>query len=126
MPKFIFVFALLIIAFSASAQVIAFDTTHIDYGKIERNSDGKRVFGFTNTGTKPLIIEAVIAGCSCSVAAYSNEPILPNERGEITVTYDTKRIGSFSKQFTVRSNAENADKFGEHQLKIKGEVLKSE
>lgn len=126
MSKFIFAFALLIIAYSASAQAIIFDADLIDYGKIEQNSNGTRVFTFTNTGTKPLIIENVIAGCSCSIASYSDKPILPNERGEIAVTYDTKRMGKFTKQFTVRTNAENADKFGEYLLKITGEVSKSE
>jgi hypothetical protein len=125
MSKFIFAFALLIIAYSASAQAIIFDADLIDYGKIERNSDGQRVFTFTNTGTKPLIIENVIAGCSCSIASYSDKPILPNERGEITVTYDTKRTGRFTKRFTMRSNAENANKFGEYHLTITGEVLKA-
>ena len=30
---------------------------------------------------------------------------MPNEKGEITVKYDTKRIGKFSKNITITSNA---------------------
>ena len=43
-------------------------------------------------------------------------PIMPGEKGEIKVSYDTKRIGGFSKQITILSNAITAKKI----VKIKG------
>ena len=36
--------------------VIEFESKVVDYGVIEHNSDGKREFVFTNTGSDPLII----------------------------------------------------------------------
>jgi hypothetical protein len=47
---------LLLGAFAFSnAQTITFDKTTIDYGTVKANSDGNKVFTFTNTGDKPLI-----------------------------------------------------------------------
>ena len=38
---------------------IEFKTDTIDYGTVEKGSDGVRVFVFTNTGNAPLIISDV-------------------------------------------------------------------
>ncbi len=45
---------------------------------------------------------------------------MPGEKGEIKVSYDTKRIGGFSKAITIFSNAKNNRKV----IKIKGYVNK--
>ena len=93
----------------------------IDYGQIGQNDDGERVFSFTNTGKAPLIISNVKTSCGCTVPTYPKTAILPGDTGEIAVSYDTKRIGVFSKTITVFSNADEPTK----TLKIKGEVLKN-
>ena len=38
---------------------IEFESETIDYGVIEKGSDGVRVFKFKNTGDAPLIVSAV-------------------------------------------------------------------
>jgi hypothetical protein len=128
MPKFIFAFALLIIAFAAQAQVIAFDTTHIDYGYLPQyTKDNKRIFKFTNIGTQPLVIESVQTSCGCLVATYPQHPILPNESGEIIAKYDTNRTGLFVKYITVSSNATNfinLEEAGRARLKVTGDIFK--
>ena len=98
---------------------IDFETETIDYGTIKKNSDGLRVFSFTNTGNAPLIISKVKTSCGCTVPTYSKEAILPGEVGEINIKYDTKRMGSFTKTITVYSNADQAIK----TLKIKGTIV---
>ena len=45
---------------------------------------------------------------------------MPGEKGEIKVSYDTKRLGGFSKVITIFSNAKNPRK----TIKIKGYVQK--
>jgi hypothetical protein len=119
--SFCFVFA----AFVAEAQTLTLDTTVVDYGKIAVNADGHRLLNFRNTGSEPLIIESIRGGCSCSIADWPKEPILPNASGTIKVLYDTKRLGRFTKPFVIRSNADNGNKFGEHLFTIKGEVSKT-
>jgi hypothetical protein len=45
---------------------------------------------------------------------------MPGEKGQIEVSYDTKRVGGFSKAITIFSNARTARKM----IKIKGYVVK--
>ena len=97
-----------------------FEFETIDYGKIKQGSNGVRVFEFTNTGKSPLLITRVISSCGCTVPKKPEQPILPGEKGSIEVSYDTKRLGGFSKMITIFSNAKAPRK----QIKIKGYVDK--
>lgn len=98
---------------------IEFKTDVIDYGTIEKGADGVRVFEFTNTGTAPLIISKVSSTCGCTVPKKPNGPILPGDKGEIEVKYDTQRVNPIRKTITVLSNADTPTV----ALKIKGEVI---
>lgn len=113
-------FAILFISISFNAQEFKFEEETIDYGKIEKASNGERTFVFTNTGDQPLIIEKIKSSCGCTVPKKPSEPVMPGEKGEIKVSYDTKRVGGFSKSITITSNAKNAVKV----IKIKGFVNK--
>jgi len=108
------------ISFSTSAQEFKFEKETIDYGKISKGGNGERVFIFTNTGTQPLIIKNIQSSCGCTVPKKPEKPIMPGEKGEIKVSYDTKRVGGFSKAITIFSNAKNVRKV----IKIKGIVNK--
>ena len=104
----------------ADGPAFEFEQETIDYGKIEKGSNGERVFVFTNIGTAPLIIENVKGSCGCTVPTKPENPILPGEKGEIKVKYDTNRTGGFSKTVTITSNAVEARKV----VRIKGLVEK--
>lgn len=101
-----------------SAAKIEFKEETVDYGEIEKGSDGVRVFEFTNTGNSPLIISDVRSSCGCTIPKKPEDPIMPGKTGEIQVKYDTNRVGPIRKAITVTSNAETPTKI----LKIKGEV----
>ena len=103
---------------SINSQEFKFDQETIDYGKIIKGSEGERTFVFTNVGDAPLIIQSIKSSCGCTVPKKPENPIMPGEKGEIKVSYDTKRIGGFSKQITILSNAITARKI----IKIKGLV----
>ena len=110
-----------LLAYTVSAQETAkieFKAETVDYGTIDKGSDGVRIFEFTNTGSAPLIISKVSSSCGCTIPKKPEEPILPGESGEIQVKYDTNRVGPIRKAITVISNAETPTKV----LKIKGEV----
>lgn len=92
----------------------------INYGKIEKNANGNRVFEFTNVGESPLIIKEIKTSCDCAIPKKPNKPIMPGEKGTIEVSYDTSKIGGFSKQITIFSNAKQQIK----RLRIKGFVVK--
>jgi hypothetical protein len=98
---------------------MTFETTEIDYGAINQNANGERLFSFKNTGDAPIVITQVRSSCGCTVPSYSKEPILPGETSEITVKYATNRVGVFKKTITVMSNAKEPQK----TLYIKGNVL---
>ncbi|RAJ22343.1 uncharacterized protein DUF1573 [Gelidibacter algens] len=100
---------------------IEFKTDVIDYGTIEKGADGVRVFEFTNTGNAPLIISKVSSTCGCTVPKKPEGPILPGQKGEIQVKYDTQRVNPIRKTITVLSNAETPTV----ALKIKGDVIDS-
>ena len=97
---------------------IEFKSETVDYGEIERGSDGVRVFEFTNTGNAPLVISKVSSSCGCTIPKKPEAPIQPGETGEIQVKYDTNRVGPIRKAVTVISNADTPTKI----LKIKGTV----
>ena len=100
---------------------IEFKTDTIDYGTVEKGSDGVRVFVFTNTGNAPLIISDVKSTCGCTVPKKPEGPIMPGQTGEISVKYDTNRVNPIRKTITVTSNADTPTV----ALKIKGEVVDS-
>lgn len=110
------------IAVSASDEdeaLIAFDKDVIDYGVIEQNSNGVRIFKFKNNGSVPLIIKNAQGSCGCTVPSYPKEPIMPGKSSEIKVSYDTRRVGKFKKTVTIYSNASNEAR---KVLRIQGEV----
>ena len=97
-----------------------FETSVMDYGLIEHNSDGKREFVLTNTGNAPLIISNAKGSCGCTVPTWPKAPIAPGESASIGVKYATNRIGKFTKTITLTTNAAEKTKI----LTIKGEVKK--
>jgi len=131
MKKILLILFIGIIAIQTKAQevnpdsivpIFEFEEDVIDYGDIAYNSDGNRVFKFTNIGKTPLIISQVKGSCGCTVPTKPEKPIMPGELGEIKVKYATNRVGPFSKTVTITSNASEQTKV----LRIKGRVLKDE
>ncbi|WP_372944930.1 DUF1573 domain-containing protein [Muriicola sp.] len=122
MKKLVLLLFVGLMALSVHAQEktakIQFKTETVDYGVIQKGSDGIRVFEFTNTGEAPLIISKVSSSCGCTIPKKPEEPIMPGKTGEIQVKYDTNRVGPIRKAITVISNADTPTKV----LKIKGEV----
>lgn len=114
-----------LISFSVNAQEkvakIEFKTDTIDYGTIEKGSNGVRIFEFTNTGDAPLIISKVSSSCGCTIPKKPKGSILPGETGKIEVKYDTNRVNPIRKTITVISNAVTPT----IALKIKGLVVDS-
>ena len=83
----------------SSGPMISFDTETFDYGEITKGSDGVRTFTFENTGDAPLEIQGVRSSCGCTIPKKPEAPIAPGEKGEITVRYDTNRVGVFRKNY---------------------------
>jgi len=118
MKSFTSILMLFLLSFSINAQEFKFESETIDYGKIDKGANGERIFTFTNVGDQPIIIKNIQSSCGCTVPKKPEKPIMPGEKGEIKVSYDTKRVGGFSKSITIFSNATEAAKV----IRIKGIV----
>lgn len=119
MKKFILLLGFAVVALTVNAQEarIEFKKDTIDYGIINKGTDGLRVFTFSNTGDAPLVITGVRSSCGCTVPEKPKDPIQPGEEGVIKVKYDTNRVGPFFKTTWVSSNAAETKK-----IIIKGRV----
>ncbi len=119
---FVFMF---MVAATLFAQTIDFEAKEINYGTIKQGSkndpEASRVFKFTNTGNAPLVITNAQGSCGCTVPSYPKEPIAPGETGEIKVTYDINRLGTFTKTVTLTTNAVKPEEKS-IKLMIKGTV----
>lgn len=125
MKKLLGLFAIVMVGSSAMAQKIEFKTETIDYGTVNKDEDnGLRVFEFTNTGDKELVINDVKSSCGCTVPSKPTAPILPGKTGKIEVQYNMNP-GPISKTITVTSNATNKPE-GTILLKISGNVVVKE
>lgn len=65
------------------------------------------VFEFTNTGDAPLVIHRALASCGCTVPTFPKEPIMPGQKGHITVSYNGKNRtpAPFQKSIRIMTNA---------------------
>lgn len=103
---------------SKEGPQMTFETTVIDYGSIQRGSEGTRKFTFTNTGSSPVVVSNVRTTCGCTVPSYPETPIMPGETQEIEVKYDTNRMGRINRFVTVMTNIDE-----QIRLQITGEVV---
>ena len=91
----------------------------VDYGVIEKGAEGTRTFKVTNRGAQPLLLTNCSGSCGCTVPTCPREPILPGKSAEVSVKYDTGRVGPISKQVNITSNdPQNPNKV----VYIRGEV----
>lgn len=88
---------------------IALSEAQFDFGKIKKGDQKEHIYEVTNTGENPLIISQVKPGCGCTVPDYTKEPILPGQKGKITLKFDSTNFdGLVSKQAEVYANVEKA------------------
>ena len=93
------------VAATTKGAGMKFESDKVDYGTINRNESGDRVFTFVNTGTEPLVIKDAKGSCGCTTPEWPKQPILPGEKANIKVHYDTNRVGPFTKTVTLTTNA---------------------
>jgi hypothetical protein len=104
-----------------NAPEFKWDGTTLEYGTVTKGdeSGATREFKFTNIGKSQLIISSCRGSCGCTVPTCPTEPIQPGTKGTIKVHYDINRVGEFTKQVTVTSNAKTPNE----TLKIHGTVV---
>ena len=134
MKKLIVFVAMMCVAFVGFAQdevkdknkgEMKFEHTRHNFGVFAQDTAVvTHEFVFTNVGKSPLIIHQANASCGCTVPEYTLEPIMPGEKGKITVTYNGKgrRPGVFRKSITIHNNGKQTPV----RIYIEGEMLGDE
>lgn len=100
---------------------LTFTKLEIERKDIPYGSDELFIFEFKNDSKTPAIIQGVQTSCGCTAAEKPAEPVKPGKKSKISVKYDTKRVGQFTKTITVTSNVSEPI-----ILTIKGNVLPEE
>ncbi|MGZ5262731.1 MAG: DUF1573 domain-containing protein [Kaistella sp.] len=101
--------AVAVAAAAGPATTVALSESNFAFGKIKKGEKVEHVYEVTNTGTNPLVISEVKPACGCTVPDYTKEPILPGQKGKITLKFDSASFdGLVSKQAEVYANVEKA------------------
>ena len=105
-------------ATTALAQKLTIDKTTIDVGKTGFQVPVTATFEMRNKSSKQMVISRLETDCGCTTID-GPKTIGPGERFTISMTYDARMLGHFTKQATLYSNASPEPVY----LKMKGVVL---
>lgn len=101
------------------ADVVKWKSESIDVGNIPQGKPKLIRFEFTNTSSKPIVIENVAPSCGCTTADYTKTPILPGKKGFVEASYNAASPGMFMKTVNVTTSDSKAPK----TLSFKGVVV---
>ncbi|MGH1520641.1 DUF1573 domain-containing protein [Chryseobacterium sp. JK1] len=100
------------------ADAIKWKSESIDVGSIPQGKPKIIRFEFTNTGSKPIIIQNVAPSCGCTTADYTKTPIQPGKKGFVEASYNAAAAGPFMKTVNVTTSESKTPK----TLSFKGTV----
>jgi hypothetical protein len=106
------------LAFFAPPKIVWTTHTTHDFGKIKEQQEVTHVFTFKNISTQPITLDNVRTDCGCTATDWDTAPVLPNQTGKITVSYDAAKGGFFQKKITVWIHGQRKSE----RLTILGEV----
>ncbi|WP_238555173.1 DUF1573 domain-containing protein [Chryseobacterium sp. P1-3] len=101
------------------ADAIKWKSESIDVGNIPQGKPKLIRFEFTNTSSKPIVIENVSPSCGCTTADYTKTPILPGKKGFVEASYNAAAKGQFMKTVSVTTSDSKTPK----TLSFKGVVV---
>ncbi len=88
---------------------LALSEGHWDFKNVKKGESVEHIYEVTNTGDNPLIISEVVPGCGCTAPEFTKEPILPGEKGQVMLRFDSSSFEGFqNKQAQVYANVENS------------------
>ncbi len=118
--RYLFISVLVLLSIGLSAQDIVWLTpTEHDFGEFKRHDLQQVDFEFQNNTDEPVVVDNVRAACGCTSPNWSEEPILPGEKGKITVEYDARKVGYFYKKVKVYFSGIRKG----HKLYVEGDVV---
>ncbi len=87
---------------------MSFEYTNFNFDTIVFAQKAECIFQYTNIGTAPLQITKVTSSCGCTIPYWTKDPIAVGDTAHISVSYNTRRSGKFSRGITVFSNSQNS------------------
>ncbi|TLX23659.1 DUF1573 domain-containing protein [Chryseobacterium indologenes] len=100
------------------ADAIKWNKESIDVGTIPQGKPKLIRFEFTNTGSKPIVIQNVAPSCGCTTADYTKTPIQPGKKGFVEASFNAATAGPFMKTVNVTTSESKTPK----TLSFKGVV----
>jgi len=85
----------------ANMPEFQFENIVYDFGKVIQGEVLSYTFHFKNVGKKSLIISGTSASCGCTTSTPPQAPIQPGEKGEISITFDSKNKNGEVVSFVV-------------------------
>jgi hypothetical protein len=90
---------------SCAFAQITWDSRQLDFHPSLQDTNVVARFTFTNAGNRPVEITSIKSSCDCTTAKLDKKNYLPNEKGEITVTFNIgRRTGLQQKSVIVQTN----------------------
>ena len=114
LPFYLFAF----LPLSALAQKLTINKTTIDVGKTGYEVPVTATFELRNKSSKAMTISDLRTDCGCTTVDGPKQ-VAPGERFTISLTYNARQLGHFSKQVALYSNATREPVY----LKMKGVVV---
>lgn len=113
-----------ILSDTAGYTTLAWQDSVVQFGKAPMGELVRIKFHFRNTGTHPLYLANVKAGCGCTVPDYTKGAIPPGGEGDVTGAFDTKlaHVGEVRKAIFVTANTRYKT---EHTLIFTGQITKA-
>lgn len=103
-------------------DVIKFKEMSYDFGKIKQNVPVTHDFMFTNISDAAVVIESATPSCGCTTPVKPEGAIPKGKDNKITAGFNAAAPGPFNKSITIKVAGIDVPL----QLKITGEVIKSE
>lgn len=93
--------------FFAQAK-IKFEEKSFKFPKTKEGEQLKHDYIFINEGNQPLIISDIKVACTCTTFEFPKKPIMPNQKGVISVKFDTHNKYAWqNRTLEIYSNAIN-------------------
>ncbi|MFN5363354.1 MAG: DUF1573 domain-containing protein [Bacteroidota bacterium] len=108
-----------VVTFAQAQTEVTFAENSHSFGKIKQHVPVTHVFRFTNTSSRPVVIEKTDVECGCTTPEYPKGAIMKGKTSEIKVTYNAENAGSFRKNVKVKFAGISYS----YILTIDGEVL---
>jgi len=89
----------------ASLPEFQFETLIYDFGKVIQGEKLSYTFHFKNVGKSSLLISSIEASCGCTTSIPPKAPIRPGEKGEISISFDSKhKNGEVTSYLVITAN----------------------